>query len=125
LAWSGKQPAEAIATNKTNARFITLIVLYQEPYHASNQTDDCKSRNNTEIDECAVGLFDALAPSLGEIGTTDFVGHALEVSLSDEKNPAIVGVNLNGAPQLTILIFELWIFLNFCSSKIDFWEFIF
>ena len=99
-------------------------MLYQQPYHASNQTDDCKSRNNTKIDECAVGVVDALAPSLGEIWATDFVGHALEVSLSDEKNPAIVGVNLNGAPQLTILIFEIF-FLNFCSAEIDFWEFIF
>ena len=85
-------------------------MLYQEPYHASNQTDDCKSRSNAKIDECAVGVFDALAPSLGEIGTTDFVGHALEVSLSDEKNPAIVGVNLNGAPQLTILILNFGFF---------------
>ena len=68
-------------------------------------------------------MFDALAPSLGEIWATDFVGHALEVSLSDEKNPAIVGVNLNGAPQLSILIFELWIFLNFCSAEIDFGNF--
>jgi hypothetical protein len=50
LAWSGKQPAKTIGTNKTNARFITLVVLYQQPDHASNQTDDCKSRNNPKIE---------------------------------------------------------------------------
>jgi hypothetical protein len=36
------------------------------------------------------------------IGTTNSkLSHGVEFSMSDEKNPAIIGVNVNGAPQLT------------------------
>jgi hypothetical protein len=47
----------------------------QQPNHAANQTNDCKSRNNPKIDQCATGLFNELAsriPSRGEIGNSDF-----------------------------------------------------
>jgi hypothetical protein len=41
-----------------------------------------------------------LAPLRGEIGITEFkMSHGWEFSFSNEKNPAIVGVNLNGAAQ--------------------------
>src|SRR3974390_2048878 len=104
LAWSGKRPAKTIGTNKTNARFITLAVQYQQPDRASNQTDDCKSRNNSKIELFPPGLFEewgSRISSCGEIGATNFkLNHDAEFSMFDEKNPAIMGVNLNGAPQL-------------------------
>jgi len=41
----------------------------QEPRHASNQTDDSKSRNNPKMDQLATGLFDELASPIPSRGT--------------------------------------------------------
>ena len=64
----------------------------------TDQADGGKGCDNPQIDQYDTGLFDEVAyriPLRGEIGAT----HDAEFSLSDEKNPAILGVNLNGAAR--------------------------
>ena len=70
----------------------------QQPDHTTDQADGSKGCENPQIDQCDTGLFDEAAyriPSRGETGAT----HDAEFSLSDEKNPAILRVNLNGAAR--------------------------
>jgi hypothetical protein len=70
----------------------------QQPDHTADQADGSKGCDNPQIDQCDTGLFDEVAcriPSRGETRAT----HGAKFSLSDEKNPAILGVNLNGAAR--------------------------
>ena len=87
-------------------RFITILVQIacgrlspnQQPDHTADQADGSKGCENPQIDQCDTGLFDEVAyriPSRGETGAT----HDADFSLSEEKNPANLGVNLNGAAR--------------------------
>ena len=65
----------------------------QEPRHASNETDDSKSRNNPKMDQLATGLFDELASPIPSPGAKKrtiglAVSHGSECSVSDKNKPA-------------------------------------
>ena len=101
----GHAPPPSISDTFLEHQIGTIFYLKEpgsarQPYHASNQADDCKSQNNGKSKRCCgSGLFDGFRriPSRGaKKGTIGFkLSHGSKCSVSDKRNPAIVGVNLN------------------------------
>jgi hypothetical protein len=70
----------------------------QQPDHTADQVDGGRCRDNPQLDQCDTSPFDEVA---GRIPSRERLGlFIVEKFLSPmKKNPAILGVNLNGAAR--------------------------